>query len=106
LTSSSYVRKFRPKRILKTLQKEQHRSAGNLAAIRLGILPENRAIHFREPGIVYTDANGLQIKSYGLIDGKKSLANQESGYSSENNTSPNSSRASPRDRFYEAPFRP
>ena len=82
-------------------QKEQHRSAGNLAAFRLGILPENRAINFREPGIVYSDSNGLQIKSYGLIDnvvtgGKKATICHESGYSSENNTSPNSSRASPR----------
>ena len=90
-------------------QKEQHRSAGNLAAFRLGILPENRTINFREPGIVYADSNGLQIKSYGLIDGKelnnnnsgngirkKSNTSHESGYSSENNTSPNSSRASPR----------
>ena len=92
-------------------QKEQHRSAGNLAAFRLGILPENRTINFREPGIVYADSNGLQIKSYGLIDGSKELNNNnnigngvrkksntshESGYSSENNTSPNSSRASPR----------
>ena len=87
-------------------QKEQHRSAGNLAAFRLGILPENRTINFREPGIVYADANGLQLKSYGLIDGKeinnnndlrkKSNMSHESGYSSENNTSPNSSRASPR----------
>lgn len=86
-------------------QKEQHRSAGNLAAFRLGILPENRAINFREPGIVYSGSNGLQIKSYGLIDNvvvngnnlnKKSNLSHESGYSSENNTSPNSSRASPR----------
>ena len=98
---------FRPLAAKKQfVQREQHRSAGNLAAFRLGILPENRTINFREPGIVYADSNGLQIKSYGLIDGKeinnnndvrkKSNTSHESGYSSENNTSPNSSRASPR----------
>ena len=42
------------------------RSVGNL---RLGILPENRAINFQEP-FVYNASNGLQIKSYGLIDEK------------------------------------
>ena len=50
----------------------QHRrnrsSSGNLAA-RLGILPENRTIlDFKEPGNVFSTTNGLQIKTYGLID--------------------------------------
>ena len=44
-----------------------HRSASNL---KLGILPENRAINFQEPFVVYNATNGLQIKSYGLIDDK------------------------------------
>ena len=78
-------------------QPQTARSVGNL---RLGILPENRAINFQEP-FVYNTSNGLQIKSYGLIDDKKG----ESGYSSSDNAassngsanSPNSSsRASPR----------
>ena len=43
-----------------------HRSTSNL---KLGILPENRAINFQEP-FIYNATNGLQIKSYGLIDDK------------------------------------
>ena len=48
-----------------------HRSASNL---KLGILPENRAINFQEP-FIYNANNGLQIKSYGLIDEKMSERN-------------------------------
>ena len=94
----------------------QHRrnrsSSGNLAA-RLGILPENRTIlDFKEPGNVFSTTNGLQIKTYGLIDDvikpevekiqtgnrenrKTSNTGQESGYGSDGATT-NSSRASPR----------
>ena len=87
----------------------QHRrnrsSSGNLAA-RLGILPENRTIlDFKEPGNVFSTSNGLQIKTYGLIDDvikpeeknvrKNSHTGQESGYGSDGATT-NSSRASPR----------
>ena len=87
----------------------QHRrnrsSSGNLAA-RLGILPENRTIlDFKEPGNVFSTTNGLQIKTYGLIDDvikpeenknrKSSHTGQESGYGSDGATT-NSSRASPR----------
>lgn len=97
------------------------RSASNLMgsnAARLGILPENRTINFQEAGIVYNSSNGMQIKSYGMIDGKsdpsknslgppgvysKGSANSgsivnESGYSSDyaSGTNSTSSRASPR----------
>lgn len=56
-------------------------SSGNLAA-RLGILPENRTIlNFKESGNVFNTSNGLQIKTYGLIDehvaAKKKAAQQE-----------------------------
>eukprot|EP00095_Tigriopus_kingsejongensis_P010860 maker-scaffold592_size129239-snap-gene-0.24 protein:Tk10860 transcript:maker-scaffold592_size129239-snap-gene-0.24-mRNA-1 annotation:"PREDICTED: uncharacterized protein LOC101740740" len=106
------------------------RSAGNLAHnARLGILPENRTINFQEAGIVYNSSNGMQIKSYGLIDGKsdsgkgslggsgppgsyhKAIANHsgsivnESGYSSDyaSGTNSTSSRASPRGSLDEDP---
>ena len=81
------------------------RSAGNL---RLGILPENRAISFQESGVIYhSTADGMELKNYGLIDKAGPNGNakavpslsHESGYSSDNNSgsSPNSSsRASPR----------
>ena len=89
-------------------QKQQRfrSSSGNLAA-RLGILPENRTIlNFKEAGNVFSGQNGLQIKTYGLIDDlvrkekreespRKISHGQESGYGSDGATT-NSSRASPR----------
>ena len=80
-------------------------SSGNLAA-RLGILPENRTIlDFKEAGHCFNTSQGLQIKTYGLIDDsnrdkreespRKISHGQESGYGSDGATT-NSSRASPR----------
>ena len=55
-----------------------HRSTSNL---KLGILPENRAINFQEP-FVYNATNGLQIKSYGLIDDKVGNRTNQKGCTS------------------------
>ena len=56
-----------------------HRSTNNL---KLGILPENRAINFQEPFVVYNATNGLQIKSYGLIDDRVNQEQSSTGDSS------------------------
>ena len=62
-------------------------SSGNLAA-RLGILPENRTIlNFKEAGNVFNTSNGLQIKTYGLIDDlvKDQARHHENNSNSETN---------------------
>ena len=64
-----YINKFFFCSVVSDFQHRRNRSSsGNLAA-RLGILPENRTIlDFKEPGNVFSTTNGLQIKTYGLID--------------------------------------
>ena len=73
--SNQYVRSTQQNNV----SQSHHRSTSNL---KLGILPENRAINFQEPFTVYNASNGLQIKSYGLIDDKVENKNDSKQVSS------------------------